>query len=123
VTSIGPLDLTLSQEFSSGKVLKVFVIGDNINWSQRSCEVMSPNFEGFKGGQEFLVVYIVIQLCRVEGLGVESNQMYLVACWRYCGQDFCQSIVGGIGFNGEWSIGDPMCEDWSSHEGFFECFK
>ena len=75
----------MGQEFGGRKILKVLVICDDINQSWRTFEVMMPNFEGFEDGQEFLVVYIVVQLHRVESPGVESNWMHLVVCWRNCG--------------------------------------
>ena len=115
--------MTLSEEFGSGKVLKVLVIGDNVNWSRRSFKAMMPNFEDFKDGQEFLVMYIIVQLHGVKGPGVERNWMHLVVHWRNCQQDCCKSIIRGVSFNNEWSIGDLMCEDCSSCEGFFECFE
>ena len=65
----------LSREFGGGKVLKVLVICNNVHWSWRPFEVVLPNFEGFKDGQEFLVMYIIVQLCGIEGLGVERNQI------------------------------------------------
>ena len=59
------------------------MIRDDINRSRSSFEVVSPNFEGFENGQEFLVVYIIVQLRRVEGPGVECDWMYLIVRWRY----------------------------------------
>ena len=113
----------MSQEFGGGKILKVLVISDNINWSWRSFKAMLPNFKSFEDGQEFLVVYIVVQLHGVENPGVESNWMYLVVGWRYYGQDCCKSVIRGVSFDNEWGIRNPMHEDRSSHEGFFEYFK
>ena len=77
---LGPLDLMSCQEFGGGKIFEVLVIRDDINWSRSSFEVMSPNFEGFENGQEFLVMYIIVQLCGVKSLGVKSDRMYLVVC-------------------------------------------
>ena len=61
------------------------MIRDDVNQSQSSFEVVLPNFEGFENGQEFLVVYIVVQPCGVEGPGVKGDRMYLVVHWGYCG--------------------------------------
>ena len=99
------------------------MIRDDVNRSWSSFEVVLPDFEGFENGQEFLVMYIVVQLHGVESLGVKGDWMYLIVCWRYCGQNCCWSIVGGVGFDNEWSIRNPMHKDQSSREGFFKCFK
>ena len=99
------------------------MIRDDINWSRSSFKVVSPNFEGFEDGQNFLVMYIIIQFCGVEGPRIESDGIYLVVDWEDGGQNFCESIVGGVSFDNEGCIRNPMHEDQSSHEGSLECFK
>ena len=37
-----------SQDLGSGEVLKVFVIGDDVNGSTGAFKVVSPDTEGFK---------------------------------------------------------------------------
>jgi hypothetical protein len=54
--------LSPGKEFSGSKVLKVFVVRDDINGFSRTLKVVSPGTEGFKDGEEFLVMGIVIEL-------------------------------------------------------------
>jgi len=49
-----------SQEFGGGKIFEVHVVRDDVNWSWSSFGIMSPKFEGFENGQEFLVMNIVV---------------------------------------------------------------
>ena len=45
---LGPLGLTVSQDLGSGEVLKVFMIGDDVNGSTGAFKIVSPDTEGFK---------------------------------------------------------------------------
>ena len=75
------MDLLPSQEFCSGEIFKVLVVCDNVNQSWRPFKVVSLTLEHFKDSQEFFIMNIIIQFCRVESLGVESNQMNLIIRW------------------------------------------
>jgi len=43
---------------------------DGIDWI---FQVVSPNLESFKDGKQFLVIYIVVQLCHSESVGVKGH--------------------------------------------------
>jgi hypothetical protein len=58
----GPASLSPGKEFSGCEVLKVLVVCDDINGFSRTLEVVLPRMEGFKDGEEFLVMGIVIEL-------------------------------------------------------------
>ena len=42
------MDLSLSEEFGGCEIFKIFVVSDDIDQRNRTFEVMSPDFEGFK---------------------------------------------------------------------------
>jgi len=48
------------QNFSSGKILKVLIIYNNIDRKDWNFEIIALNFEGFKNGWEFLVISVVV---------------------------------------------------------------
>ena len=73
-----PLYLSLDQYLGSRKILKVFMIHNNIDGIGQTFQVVLPNLESFKDGKQFLVMYVVIQLCCSENMGVKSNQMNFI---------------------------------------------
>jgi len=58
-----PLYLPPSQYLSSRKILKVFMIYNNIDGIGQTFQIVSPNLKSFKNGKQFLVMYIIVQLC------------------------------------------------------------
>jgi len=73
-----PLCLPLDQDIDSRKILKVFMIHNNINRISQAFQVVSPNLESFKNGKQFLVIYIIVQLCYIESTGVKGHQMNFI---------------------------------------------
>ena len=63
---------------------------------------------------------VIVQLRGTEGPRVKSDQVYIIVGRRYCGQDGCKSVVGGVSFDDEWSSGNPLGQDWSGGERLFE---
>ena len=57
---LGPLCLPPGQYLGSRKILKVFMICNNIDRIGWTFQIVSPNLEGFKGGKQFLVMCVVI---------------------------------------------------------------
>jgi len=53
------------------------MVGNNIDAMLGTFEVMAPDFEAFKDGQEFLIMCIVILLGVHEGMGMETYGMDL----------------------------------------------
>ena len=49
------------------------MICDHINWSAGTFKVVSPDTEGLKDCQEFLVMSIVVEFQSTEGAGVEGH--------------------------------------------------
>jgi len=89
---LGLLCLPLGQHLGSRKILKVFVIHNNIDGIGWTFQIVSPNLESFKDSEQFLVMYIVVQLCRSESTGVKSNQMNFIIFINN-GEDCSKSIV------------------------------
>jgi len=58
-----PLYLPPGQYLSSRKILKVFMIYNNIDGIGQTFQIVSPNLESFKNGKQFLVMCVIVQLC------------------------------------------------------------
>ena len=69
------MSLSTGQNFSGREILKVLVIHNNINGSSRAFQVVSPDMESFKNGQEFFVMGVIVEFGRAEGMGMECNGM------------------------------------------------
>jgi len=55
-----PLYLSPGQDLSSRKILKVFMICNNIDRIGQTFQVVLPNFESLKDGKQFLVMHVVV---------------------------------------------------------------
>jgi len=75
---LGPPCLPPDQHLSNRKILKVFIICNNINGIGQTFQIMLPNLESFKDGKQFLVIYVIVQLCCSKSAGVKSNQMNFI---------------------------------------------
>ena len=73
---------------------------------------MLLNLESFKNGKQFLVIYIIIQLCYSKGVGVKSNQINFIF-FISNGKDCSKSIVQSISFYNELSIGNLVSKNGS----------
>ena len=57
---LGPLHLSLGQHLDNRKILKVFIIHNNVNGISQTFQIVSPNLESFKDSEQFLVICVVI---------------------------------------------------------------
>ena len=80
---------------------------------------MLPNLESFKNSKQFLVMYIIIQLCYSKGVGVKSNWMNFIF-FISNRKDYSKSIVWSISFHNELSIRNSVSENGSRDECFLE---
>ena len=80
---------------------------------------MSPNLESFKDGKQFLIIYVVVQLCYSESARVKGNWMNFIIFINNR-EDCSESIVQGISFHNELSIGNSMSKDRCGGECFLE---
>jgi len=65
--------LPLGQYLGSRKILKILMICNNIDGIGQTFQIVLPNLESFKNGKQFLIMYVVIQLCCSKSVGVKSN--------------------------------------------------
>jgi len=57
---LGPPRLLLGQYLGSRKILKVLMIHNNIDRIGQTFQIVSPNLESFKDGEQFLVMCVVV---------------------------------------------------------------
>jgi len=114
-----PPCLPLGQHLGSRKILKVFMICNNVDRIGQIFQIVLPNLESFKDSKQFLVMYVIDQLCHGESTEVKSNQMNFIIFVNN-GEDCSESVVQSISFHNELSIGNPMSEDGSRGKYLFE---
>jgi len=73
-----PPCLPLGQYLGSRKILKVFMIYNNIDGIGWTFQIVSPNLESFKDSKQFLVMCVVIQLHCSKSAGVKSSWMNFI---------------------------------------------
>ena len=61
------------QYLGGRKILKVFMIRNNINGIGRTFQIVPPNLESFEDGKQFLVMCVIVQLCHSESARVKGN--------------------------------------------------
>jgi len=116
---LGLPHLPPGQYLGGRKILKILMIHNNINGIGQTFQIMSPNLERFEDGKQFLVMYVVVQLHCSESVGVKGNWVNFIIFVNN-GEDCSESIVQGISFHDELSIGNPMSEDRSGSKCFLE---
>jgi len=116
---LGPLCLPPGQYLGSRKILKVLMIHNNIDGIGRTFQIVSPNLENFKDSKQFLVMCVIVQLCHSESARVKGNWMNFILFINN-GEDCSESMVRGISFHNELSIGNPMSKDRCGDECFLE---
>ena len=89
---LGSLCLPPGQHLGSRKILKVFMIHNNINRIGLIFQIVLPNLKSFKDGEQFLVMCVVIQLHCSESVGVKNNQMNFIIFINN-GEDCSKNIV------------------------------
>jgi len=114
-----PPHLPLDQYFGSRKILKVLMIHNNIDGIGRTFQIVPPNLESFKDGKQFLVMCVIVQLRRSESARVKGNWVNFIIFINNR-EDCSESIVRGISFHNELSIGNPMSKDRSRGKCFLE---
>jgi len=69
-----PLCLPPSQHLGSREILKVFMIHNNVDGIGRIFQIVLPNLESFKDSKQFLVMYVIIIICKPTHLEITSPQ-------------------------------------------------
>jgi len=57
---LGPPRLPLGQYLGSRKILKVFIIRNNVDGVGQTFQIVLPNLESFEDGKQFLVMCVII---------------------------------------------------------------
>ena len=57
---LGPLHLPPGQYLGSRKILKVLMIHNNVNGIGQTFQIVPPNLESFKDGEQFLVMCVIV---------------------------------------------------------------
>jgi len=70
---LGPPRLPPDQYLSSRKILKVFMIRNNVDGIGRTFQIILPNLKSFEDGKQFLVMCVIVQLCHSKSARVKGN--------------------------------------------------
>ena len=116
---LGPLHLSLDQYLSSGKILKVLMIHNNVDEIGQTFQVVLPNFESFKNSKQFLIIYVIVQLYYSKSMEVKGHQMNFIF-FVTNRKDCSESIVWSISFHNKLSIKNLMSENRSKGKCFLE---
>ena len=73
-----PPHLPPGQYLGSRKILKVFMICNNVDGIGRTFQIVLPNLESFKDGKQFLVICVIDQLHCSKSMRVKGYQMNLI---------------------------------------------
>jgi len=116
---LGPPRLPPGQHLGSRKILKVLMICNNVDGIGQTFQIVLPNLESFEDGKQFLVMCVIVQLRHSKNTGVKGNWVNFIIFINN-GEDCSKSIVRGISFHDELSIGNPMSKDGSRGKCFIE---
>src|SRR5215467_10612812 len=119
---LAPASLSTSKNLRGGEIFQILVVRDNVDRERSTFKVMSPDTEGLEDGQKFLVMSVIVSLGGVKGAGVESNRVDFTV-FRDHGENGHESIVGGISFDNELGVRDPVGENRSGSEGLLQCLE
>ena len=61
------------QYLGSKKILKVFIICNNVDRIGRTFQIVLSNLESFEDSKQFLVMYVIVQLCHSKSIRVKGN--------------------------------------------------
>ena len=89
---LGPPRLPPGQYLGGRKILKVFMIHNNVDGIGRTFQIVPPNLESFEDSKQFLVMCVVVQICRSESARVKGNWMDFIIFINN-GEDCSKSIV------------------------------
>src|ERR1700730_3153832 len=87
-----PPGLTPGEQVDHGEVLEVLMVGNDINRSFRTFEIVPPSRKHLKYSKEFLVVSVIIQFGDAQGAGMKGDRVdFAVRGDRR--EDHCNSVV------------------------------
>ena len=83
---------------------------------------MTPNAECLVYCEKFLVVHVIVEFWESKGVGVKSDWMKFRVKDKYK-EDCLKGIVGGIRFNNNLKVRQPMGKNRSTSERLLESIK
>ena len=107
------------EQADHGEVLEVLMVGNDVDQSFRTFEIVPPSGKCLKYSEEFLVMSVIIQFGDAQGVGMKGDRVDF-AITGDCGEDRCDSVVRGIRFDYKQSSGDEVGEDRSGGECGFQ---
>src|SRR3984893_3773435 len=114
-----PPGLMPGEQTDCGEVLEVLMVGNDIDRSFRTFEIVPPSSKCLKYSKEFLVMSVIIQFGDAQGAGMKGDRVdFTVRGDR--GEDRCDSRVQGICFDYKRSSRDKVGEDRSGGECGFQ---
>src|ERR1700731_2540145 len=70
-----PPGLTPGEQADCGEVLEVLMVGNNVDRSFRTFEIVPPSSKRLKYSEEFLVVSVIIQFGDAQGAGMKGDRV------------------------------------------------
>ena len=110
------LHLPLGQHLGSRKILKIFMIHNNVDGIGWIFQVISPNLESFKNSKQFLIMCIIVQLHYGESSEVKDHWMNFIFFVNN-EKDCSKSIVQSINFYDKLNIRNPVSKN-GSRDGY-----
>jgi len=80
---------------------------------------MLPNLKSFKDSKQFLVIYVVVQLCYGESMGVKDYQINFIFFINNR-KDCSKSIVQSNNFHNKLNIENLMSKDGNGDKCLFK---
>ena len=91
-----------SEGLRGTEVLQILIVSKYSNGSTRALQVVPPNFEGFKDGEQLLVMNVVVELHRSEHARVKTHGVDVIL--KLQGEDGTEHIVRSISFHYQGDI-------------------
>jgi len=104
------LHLPLGQHLGSRKILKIFMIHNNIDGISWTFQVIFPNLESFENSKQFLFMCVIVQLHHGESVKVKDHWMNFILFVNNR-KDCSKSMVQSISFHNKLSIRNPISEN------------
>ena len=114
--------MSLSQEFGGSKVLQVFVLSDDVNWSCEAFKIVAPGPKSLMDSEELLVMGVIVELWSGQSPGIVDKRPDL-SVRTMNGEHASDGIVGGVCLHDDQSVQNPMGEYRSGGEGVFEVLE
>ena len=117
-----PSCLLASEDLRGGEICEVLVVHDDVDQKGGALQIVSLNAECLVYCEKFLVVHVVVEFRGSEDAGVKSDRVKLGVGGEN-GEDCPKGVVGGVGFNDDLGVRQPMGKNRSASERLLESIK